>query len=224
MSPIAPPRDESDLRQRLSRLAGRTLAHLAAAQDVTLPTDLRRAKGLVGQLLERALGATAASRAVPDFPELDIELKTLPIDLAGKPMESTFVASLDLGDADLQWDTSPVRHKLRRIAWVPVQADRSLPLAERRIGTGLLWSPSAEEESLLRADFEEIVELVQAGFGARITGHRGTALQLRPKGRNAADLRWSTDDEGGRARTAPRAFYLRTGFTHAILQRNFRLG
>ena len=216
-----PPRDEAELRRRLYRLAGLPLAAIAQRHALTVPEHLRRSKGWVGQLLERALGATAASRAQPDFPGLGIELKTIPVDEAGRPMESCFVASLDLAAVDLRWETSPVRKKLLRVAWVAVQGSPRIPLAQRRCGAALIWSPSAQEEEALRADYESIVELLQDGV--RVTAHTGVFLQLRPKGRDAKALRWALDEEGAPARTAPRAFYLRRGFTESLLTKHFTL-
>ena len=217
------PRDEAELRARLTALGGRSLKELADRAGLETPPDLRRDKGWVGTLLERTLGATAGSRAEPDFPTLGIELKSLPIDAAGRPVESTFVASLDLAERDLRWEISPVRKKLARVAWVVVEAAKEIPPAQRRVGAALLWSPSEEEFIELRRDYEEIVELVEEGFLEQITGHRGTALQLRPKGRNAADLRSALDEEGGAVRAAPRAFYLRPRFTESILRRHFQM-
>lgn len=218
---MEPPRDEAELCRRLGRLAGHPLSAIAAAHGVEVPGDLRRSKGWVGTLLERALGATAASRAQPDFPGLGIELKTIPVDPRGRPLESCFVSSLDLGAVDRRWEISPVRKKLARVAWVAVEASPQVPLAARRLGAALLWSPSPPELATLRADYEDIVELIDEGF--TVTAHRGTWLQLRPKGRNAAALRWSIDEEGALARTAPRAFYLRRSFTASLLEQHFTL-
>ena len=221
MSQPDPPRDEAELSRRLGRLAGQPLCAIAAAHGVPVPDDLRRSKGWVGTLLERALGATGSSRAEPDFPALGIELKTIPVDPRGRPLESCFVASLDLGAVDLRWDCSPVRKKLARVAWVAVEAAPRIPLSQRRLGAALFWSPSPAELQTLRGDYEDIVELLAEGL--RVTAHRGTWLQLRPKGRNAAALRWSIDAEGAETRTAPRAFYLRRSFTAALLEQHFTL-
>lgn len=218
---VPPPADEAELRRRLSSLAGRTLGEIARAHDLEAPADLRRSKGWVGTLLERALGATGASRAEPDFPGLGIELKTIPVDERGRPLESCFVASLDLSAVDLRWETSSVRKKLARVAWVAVQGSPRIALADRRCGAALFWSPSPSEEAALRDDWLDIVELVQQG--ERVTARTGKALQLRPKGRDARDLRWSLDEEGRQARTAPRAFYLRRTFTETLLARHFTL-
>src|SRR6476469_1609890 len=136
-----PPRPAARLRERLRRVPGRALGSVALGLGVELPADTRRDKGAVGQLLERALGATAGSRAEPDFPELGVELKTVPLGADGRPRESTFVSSLDLAAVDRRWESSSVHHKLRRVCWVVVEADPGIPLAERRFGASLLWSP-----------------------------------------------------------------------------------
>jgi DNA mismatch repair protein MutH len=215
---MQPPRDEDELARRLRALEGRTLGALAAEHGAQVPADLRRHKGWVGQLIERALGATAASRAEPDFCSLGVELKTVPLGAGGGPLESTFVASLDLGALDRRWEASAVRKKLRRVAWVGVEADKQIALEQRRCACALLWSPAPAQEAALRRDYEDIVELIDEGFFARVTGHAGEVLQLRPKGRDAAALRWALDEECAPVRNPPRAFYLRTAFTAAVLR------
>lgn len=209
-----PPRSEDELLERLRRIAGLPLGQLAAAHGVGLPGEPRRSKGWAGLLLEKALGATASSRAEPDFPGLGVELKTVPVDARGRPIESCFVASLDLAAPDLRWEASAVRSKLCRVAFVALEGDRSRPLPDRRCGPAVLWSPSPAEEAALRDDYESIVELV--GEGLRVTAHTGRVLQLRPKGASAAALRNALDEEGAFVRTAPRAFYLRRTFMAAL--------
>jgi DNA mismatch repair protein MutH len=208
--------------ERARRLAGRPLWALASSLGEPVPEDLTRAKGWVGQLLEKALGATASSRAVPDFEALGVELKTLPVDGQGQPRESTFVATLDMEDfRALEWVTSSVRKKLLRVLWLPVEAAPAIRLAERRVGAPLLWSPTLEQEASLREDFECIVEQVEAGFD--VTGHAGRHLQLRPKGADSQELRWAFGPEFDRVRAAPRAFYLRPAFTGALIRENYAL-
>lgn len=221
---LPPPADEAELLRRARRLAGRPLSFLAAALKLEVPPDQRRAKGWVGQLLEKSLGATGSSRAVPDFELLGVEMKTLPVDARGVPTESTFVATLDMADSDaLRWEHSSIRKKLARVLWIPVEAESTLALGDRRVGTAILWSPSADEEAALRQDFEEIVELIAEGFGESITGERGRHLQLRPKGASASSLRWTTDPQGAPVRTPPRAFYLRPAFTAELIRRHYQL-
>ena len=76
---MAHPTNEKALMLAASALAGRTLGDIAHEQGVVVPNDLKRAKGWVGELFESALGASAGSRPVPDFEDLGIELKSLPL-------------------------------------------------------------------------------------------------------------------------------------------------
>ncbi|HWV38100.1 MAG TPA: DNA mismatch repair endonuclease MutH [Vulgatibacter sp.] len=218
---VSPPGSEEELAERARRLAGRTVGVVAAQHSVPL-ADLRRSKGWVGRLVEIALGATAASRAAPDFEALGVEMKTVPVSAAGAPRESTFVCAAPLETmGEIGWEASPVRKKLARVLWVPVEADKALPLAERRFGVPLLWSPGPEEEEALRRDWDEFSERVGRGRVEDITAHMGRHLQLRPKGASASSVRWGIDEDGNAIRTLPLAFYLRASFVRAILERSF---
>lgn len=92
LSPLPPPpENERQLFERAQALAGASFGELAARAQLPIPKDLKRDKGWVGMLLELYLGAMAGSKPEQDFPELGIELKTIPVDAAGKPLETTFV-------------------------------------------------------------------------------------------------------------------------------------
>lgn len=218
MRPVDPPRNEEELLRRARSLAGHPLGAIAERFGVPL-ADVRRAKGWIGQLLETALGATASSRAAPDFEALGIELKTVPVDGTGRPRETTFVCTADLEAMGFQrWRDSRPYRKLARVLWVPVEADPAVELPWRRVGMPLLWSPRGEQEALLEADWNEFAELVGRGRVESITAHLGRVMQMRPKGANAAQVRWGIDEEGAPVRVAPRGFYLRSGFVAAILR------
>lgn len=223
--PPLPPRDEGELLSRAQALTGHSLRDLADAFDQRLPEDLARNKGWVGALIEEALGATAGNRPTPDFPRLGVELKTLPVDAAGRPSESTFVTAAPLRViGELAWPDSPVRKKLARVLWIPVEADPLLPLPVRRVGTPLLWSPSPEEDRGLAVDWEELTALVREGDFSQLTAHHGHWLQVRPK---AADSRARTQaygQDGTLEATAPRGFYLRRRFTLGLVDAHYRRG
>lgn len=216
---LPPPRDETELVERARGWAGCTLAELAAATGDALPADARHAKGLVGQLVERVLGASAGTRATPDFDRLGIELKTIPVGPRGRPRESTFVCSLPLQQAaDLEWETSPVRAKLGRVLWVPVEHAEGVAFGGRRLGAPLLWSPTGAEERVLREDWEEIVGRVGHGQAEAVSAHVGRALQLRPKAAHGAERRRAPEADGAWVLTVPRGFYLRARFTETVLR------
>lgn len=216
------PQSESELIERAFNVAGLSFAELANEANMAIPPDLRRDKGWVGQLLEWHLGATAGSKPQQDFEQLGIELKTIPISYTGKPLETTFVCVAPLvGIQGLTWETSHVRNKLSRVLWVPVEGEREIPLADRRVGSPLIWSPTVAEEQQLKTDWEELMEMIVTGHVEQITARHGEVLQLRPKAANGRVLTEAYGSSGKIIKTRPRGFYLRTQFTTKLLEQNF---
>ncbi len=219
---LPPPLSEAELLERCHGIAGLSLGALAERVGVVVPADLRRHKGWVGQLIEAALGADAASLAEPDFRAIGVELKSVPVDREGLPRESTYVCTVPLEEGIGEtWESSWVRRKLARVLWLPIEAEAAIPLAARRIGSALLWSPDPCEEELLRTDWEELMEMVCLGRLEEITARLGQALQIRPKAANARVRTAAIGPEGERVLTNPRGFYLRPSFTREILRRHF---
>lgn len=220
----ATPHSAAELLDNCQQIAGLTLGQLANSLQVEVPANLQRDKGWVGQLMEHALGASAGSQALPDFPQLGIELKTLPISQLGKPLESTYVCIAPLtGITGQLWQDSWVCRKLSHVLWLPILAERQIPLKDRVIGQGFLWQPSPAQQRLLQQDWEELMELISLGGIANIRGAHGKVLQLRPKGADSKALTKAVGADGAPIQTLPRGFYLKSSFTQAILQQQFSL-
>jgi DNA mismatch repair protein MutH len=216
------PKNETELLQRAQILAGSALGELAFQHNIDIPIDSLYGKGWSGLLMELLLGATAGSLAEPDFQHLGIELKTIPINESGKPLESTYVSIVPLTRfIGLQWEDSEIYAKLKRILWVPLAAGKNIPLAERRIGMPFLWSPDILQLTQLKQDWQELMDKVALGELEKISSHMGKYLQIRPKAANASSRCWGFDEEGKRVLVLPRGFYLRTSFTQMILKQNF---
>ncbi len=215
-----PPRDLAELEARARAIAGRTLDDLAA--EHALPFRGRtgaRTKGKTGELVERILGATGGSAAVHDFPGLGVELKTIPVDAELRPLESTYVCTLGLADADrAEWATSWVRAKLARVLWVPIVTGARGEDVRARVGEPRFWMPTREQSAILAADFEEILGAIALGGIDRLTARTGRWLQVRPKGASARDRTWSIGAEDSWVETGPRGFYLRARLTAALLR------
>jgi DNA mismatch repair protein MutH len=217
--PVRPPESIDELLDRARALAGRTLAEIAAELGRDAPSSGLRAKGKAGELVERALGATGGSRAEVDFPGLAVELKTIPLDARGAPIESTYVCRVRVDDAEYaEWATSWVRAKLARVLWVPLLEHGVERGRDRVLGAPVLWSPSIEQSLQLQLDFEEIMGLIGAGRVEDVTARIGVFLQLRPKAADGTPRAIAFDRDGAPVRTVPRGFYLRTSFTRTILQ------
>ncbi|MDH5777704.1 MAG: DNA mismatch repair endonuclease MutH [Gammaproteobacteria bacterium] len=219
-----PPRDRAELIQRVCGLAGNTLGQLADEYNFPVPEHLHANKGWQGQLLEAVLGTTASTQAEPDFKELSIELKTIPVNEQGHPVESTYVCTVPLtNNAGLSWESSWVKRKLSTVLWIPILVDKASSISQRVVGQGLLWQPDQQQFEQLKNDWEELMDMVCLGQLDQITAHHGQILQIRPKAANARALTNATDENGHRQQTLPRGFYLRSQFTRELLQQNFIL-
>jgi len=215
---ITPPQSQAELESRCHALAGKTLGQLAAELDLFVPDDLRRHKGWVGDLLEKALGADAGNKALPDFIALGIEMKTLPLNTLRQPKESTYVCTIPMQQTgELLWQDCWLRKKLAHVLWVPVEADNSIPLAERYIGHAFLWKPSAAQEAVLKRDWQELMDRVVLGEQGEISAKEGEYLQIRPKAANSQVLADGISSSGELTKINPKGFYLRTLFTKQLL-------
>lgn len=213
------PTSVADLWQRATDLCGWRLGDLAEELEVPIPPSNLYGKGWAGQLVERALGVRANSDAEADFVEFGIELKTVPLSLTGEPLESTYVTRVPMHDlARETWENSSLRNKLMKILWIPLIGPRGGPLPDRTIGRAQLWTPSAEQELMIQADWRDLLELVRMGQSEDLHGRLGVCLQVRPKGANARARVKGVDGEGFSAQVAPLGFYLRPNFVAEILR------
>ena len=215
----AAPQTESELINRAKQIAGLNLAQLAQLASVPVPEKLDRDKGWTGQLLEWHLGATAGSKPIPDFEHLGIELKTIPVDRTGTPLETTYICVAPLtGIAGQTWQQCPVRIKLNRVLWVPILAERGIAIAERLVGYPILWSPTQTQDQALRQDWEELMDMIALGQVSQITAKTGQYLQIRPKAANSRVRTQGIGSAGEQIQTLPRGFYLKKAFTLDILR------
>jgi len=201
-------------------LVGVELGELADGLGLPVPSGLVRTKGWSGQIIEHELGVTPGGTRGPDFAALGIELKTVPVSPALLPIESTAVCQIDpVAIAAEAWEGSYAREKLARVLFIALEVPPGArSVGERRVAAVRLWSPDAEQERALRADFELFVRgFFRRGRAEEITGHLGAVLQVRPKGKNAADTRDAYDARGNPTRVGKHGFYLRPSFVAAIL-------
>lgn len=215
--PIAPvrrpaPQTEAELLLRCRALSGVPVGELAAALAVEMPADPGRAKGFIGQLAEAALGADPTAFDGPDFPDLGIELKTIPLRQDGMPAESTFCCSVTFAAADRErWADSRLRKRLNKVLFLPVQASQVAPMAQRVFMRPLLWRPAAAVLAALQHDWEDLMG--RLGSGERPSGHSGELLQLRPKAAHSGVRGLNPIGE----KQLPVGLYLRSRFTARIL-------
>lgn len=215
-----PPQNIEELQERLHQIAGFTLAELAGQANIPLPISPLHGKGFQGELIERYLGASAPGLPIPDFPDLNIELKTVPVDENFRPLESTFICSAPLNEASARrYEDSILCHKISRVLFVFVVSPRNFSYEERYVAGFHFWSPDCDEERLIREDFEELYEMVATGHVDDITARMGTVIQMRPKAADGKALTDCPGPDGTLIKVRPRGFYMRRAFMEELLKK-----
>lgn len=213
------PESELDLMDRARSISGLTLAELATQSNYKIPNSIKHAKGWVGNMLEIVLGATANTAPEPDFIELGIELKSIPITTNGKPRESTYVCVVQLSpEAQSNWNHSLVKKKLSHVLWIPYETDPDIPVAARHIGNPILWRPDKTQLQILQQDWLEFSDMIRLGKLHEITAESGQYLQIRPKAAHSRILTKDNNQIDNQSETLPRGYYLRSSFTEQILK------
>jgi DNA mismatch repair protein MutH len=215
---VCSPKSEAELLSRAKTIEGMTFAQLAVMLNVSIPSEPNQRKGWVGQAIELLLGTTASNQSLPDFTELGIELKTIPLSIRGTVAESTFIVTIPLLTIHKQqWITSQCYAKLKRVLWIMIESDKEIPFNQRRVGRGVLWSPDQEQLKILSKDWNHLTSLIVTGQLESLNASMGNYLQIRPKAANGKSLTYYFDTEGNKTQTLPRGFYLRPSFTKHIL-------
>ena len=210
--------DEQTLYRCAQAMTGATLGELARKHNNTIPPHLQRHKGWVGHLIEQELGIPLNAEDGPDFPTLGIELKTLPVNMHGDPLESTYICTAPFGPQDFSWEHSRVYRKIARVLWIPVEGTAQLPLAARRIGPPLLWSPPPTIARVLAQDWEDLTTALAVGEISQLSARQGKYLQIRPKAAHARIHSSQLHADGTLSTWVPRGFYLRRTCTQQIVR------
>jgi DNA mismatch repair protein MutH len=214
---IDKPQSVTILNERAESLSGNTLGQIAHNLNVNLPNNLNFNKGLIGQLIEHVLGASAGNLPIPDFPQLGIELKTIPISPNNKVLETTYVCTAPIPPKDFHFDHSTVFKKLKNVLWIPYVVYKNEPISSYQFKSPIFWSPTEKQYQILRTDWEELTEMLSLGQFSYISSHIGTSLQLRPKAANSKQMIQVLDEHDNKIKIVPKGFYLRKTFTSNII-------
>lgn len=219
-SPIKIPETFEELVSNLNTIVGQNLYSLAKSINMPLPISTTHGKGFTGELLEALLGASAQNLPIPDFPNLGLELKSLPVDNDLVPLESTFVCHAPLTNIrKLTFENSAFFSKIKRVLFVVINAQRDQDFKDRKVLGYFFYTPSEDDLATLKSDYKELYELVKTGNIDKVNARIGHIIQMRPKGANGKALTQCIGPDGSIIMTRPRGFYIRRSFTTELVRR-----
>ena len=86
------------------------------------------------------------------------------------------------------WETSQLGRELKRLLLVVLRG-KDGPLRKFKIDFAFFWSPSDEQDALIRAEWEDVRRLIATGRATDLPKATDTtAIHVKPKGTSGADL------------------------------------
>lgn len=209
----------NDLIKKAKSITGCNIDDVAKKIKYKITKKDEKNKGLIGQIIEKYFGVYSNNKVDCDFPNIGIELKTIPINkYNGFPKENTFVSMAPLTkNTGVLWENSYVCKKLSSVLWIPIENNLKVSLKFRRIGYPKLWIPNKIEQEKLKNDWEELMKIIVCGNIYSITSEYGNIMMLKKKSSNINIYTQAVGINGQKIMVNPLAFYLRKNFTNLIL-------
>jgi DNA mismatch repair protein MutH len=189
VSPTRLPKDpegefEAVTLARLESIEGQTIAAVAAS----LGRQVGRGKSAAADVIRALVGQKAKGR-IGDFDRFGVELKTLPIDRRGRPVERTsFPAFVHEELAFETWEASDLLGRLNRILFVPLYRDKGQEQATAVVRPAFFWSPTETELVGISEEWSRICDLILAHKSRDLPKESQTRfIHVRTHGRNSRD-------------------------------------
>jgi DNA mismatch repair protein MutH len=207
---------ESEILARAQPLEDRLLGEIPGATFSAKTGGTGRHE--VGRAIETYFGMPASSASAPDFPGAGIELKVVPLAMAGREFrtkERTVVSLIDYTSlAEQTWSSAKIRGKLR-ILFVFFRHVPDVDKQQFPVDKVVLWEPTGEVADFIHADWLEVRRQVRAGQAHLLSEAVGRLMGPCTKG---ADSSVRVKQPFSNERAKPRAFALKPALTKAIYQ------
>ena len=173
------PKTESELISRSDLLTGNKLIEIYKFFGMFFQKKHKSSDGYLGKIMEMYLGASAGNLPIPDFPDLGIELKILPLNRSMLPKKNIKICSTSFFPfkKNTLWEKSILRSKLKKILWIPFQSDTSIPFNKRKIYQPFIFKLK-KYEKVIKQDYENIMEFIFLGKVYKYSSSLGKYLIL----------------------------------------------
>lgn len=206
---------KSKLEQHVINLKGKTVNSLLGGKEFD------KGKGAIGQIIEReGFGMANNNEARPDFDNLGIELKILPLKRTAKNdltvKERTKICSINYVKLiDEHWDHSHAKNKLQEILFVFYEYNKVDP-SNSTIIDYLFFQLENSDEPLIRSDWERTRGLVEKGLAHELSESQNVILAASRSGAGGlSEDKWDVQPNNSQ-KARKRAFSLKPSFTKVL--------
>jgi DNA mismatch repair protein MutH len=208
---------QQELLSIANGLKGKSIREILNGKSVNLH------KGTIGNVIEfEGFGVKINNDARPDFPELGIELKVLPLKVRSKGefniKERTKICSINYSELVLEeWLSSHAKNKLNKILFIFYYHDSADLLASKVIDF-YLFHLELSEEPIIRADWNRTKKKVADGLAHELSESENLILAASRSGQGGLSYeKWPMQpNKKYQDRAQQRAFSLKPSFTKTI--------
>lgn len=195
----------------------------ATIRELLNGKDFDKGKGAIGNIIEReGFGIANNNDARPDFEELGIELKVLPLKKNAKGdysvKERTKVCSINYKELIKEnWAGSHARYKLDKILFVFYHYDKE-DNYNSEILDYLLFHLENSDEPLIKSDWERTKGLVEEGKAHLLSESQNVVLAASRSGAGKLEERYWPDqpNQSLSQKARQRSFSLKPSFTKVL--------
>lgn len=187
-------------------------------------------KGASGLIIENLLGIENNNHDEPDIPEIDCEIKVLPLQKNRngiKAKEPTQIQMINYCNVSKEsWDNAKIRRKIKLTFWIVYLAkinSSSLNQNQYKIIDYYIDHPSLSINEIFKNDWEQIRDYIIKGLADKLSCSMGVYIEPKTKGANSQDLTFAPDGRGGLIKVRRRAFYYKKNYTNTQIIPNLNL-
>lgn len=207
---------------------GKTIGRIKA--ELNIQRDNMK-KGASGLIMENLLGIKNNNEADADIPEINCEIKVLPLQRlrngtinVKEPTQIQMINYFQV--ASETWETAKLRKKIFLTFWIVYLAKengKALDQNEYVIVDYFLDHPDFAKMEIFKQDWESIRGYIIKGLADKLSCGMGTYIEPKTKGANNQDKTDAPDGKGGKLRARRRAFYYKKYYTNNNIVPNIDL-
>lgn len=207
-----------ELRARAKELNGKYIAELH-------PKLYTKDKGAIGKIIEEfGFGIKNNSESRPDFAEIGVELKVVPLKTNSKGLsvkERTKVCLINFNQiVQSKWENSHAKNKLNHVLFVFFHYNKDNHLQSQIKDFYLFELKNQLEEPIIQSDWERTKQLVLAGRAHQLSESQNKILAASRSGPGGLDLSKHPPQPNTsiQERAPQRSFSLKPSYTNVIWQ------
>jgi DNA mismatch repair endonuclease MutH len=202
-----------ELRNRAEFLKGKFISELKPTLDV-------KDKGAIGKIIEEyGFGLKNNSEAQPDFHEVGVELKVVPLKTSGKGLsvkERTKICSINYNlIIDSNWETSNAKHKLDHILFVFYEYNKIVHLNSQIKDFYFFELKTQLAEPIIQLDWKRTKQMVVEGKAHELSESQNKILAASRSGAGGPSVSKQPNTILQR-NASKRSFSLKPSYTNVI--------